>query len=93
MRTVLDFPSLAQENSRVHCLFHMVAEQRSSGSVHAMTSSEGMVPESSLAHNEEQELGEVDILKKQFEDSKTEQDKNECDNPGFDQYDGTLPGE
>ena len=39
-----------------------------------MTSSEGIVPESPPASNEEQQLTEIDFLKTQLEDSKTEQD-------------------
>ena len=52
----------------------MVAEQMSWGSLHAMISSERIVPESPPASTKEQELTEIDILKTQREDSKTEQD-------------------
>ena len=45
-----------------------------SGAKIAMPSSDGLVPESSLASEEEQELTEIDILKKQLEESKAEQE-------------------
>ena len=54
--------------------FHMVAERRSEGALDAMPSSEGLVPESSLA-SEEEELTEIDMLKKQLEKSKAEQEE------------------
>ena len=55
----------------VRCSFHMVAEPRSEGALDAMPSSDGVV----LVSEEEQELTEIDILKKQLEESKAEQEK------------------
>ena len=63
-----------QEKPRIRCSFHMVAEPRSEGALDAMPSSDGLVPESSLATEEEQELTEIDILKKQLDESKAEQE-------------------
>ena len=69
-----DIQCLAQKTI-VRCLFHMVAERGSEGTLDAMPSSERLVPESSLASEEEQELTEIDMLEKQFEKSKAEQEK------------------
>ena len=59
----------------VRCSFHMVAERRSQGTLDAMPSSEGLIPESSFASEEEQELTEIDMFKKQLAKSKAEQEK------------------
>ena len=52
----------------------------------------GLVPESSLA-SEEQELTEIDTLKKQLEKSKGRAGKDECDHSGLYQDDGGFPRE
>ena len=46
----------------------MVAEPRSEGALDAMPSSNGLVPESPLAREEEQELTEIEILNTQLEE-------------------------
>ena len=58
----------------VCCSFHMVAERRSKVPWTQCHHQKGLVPESSLA-SEEQELTEIDTLKKQLEKSKAEQEK------------------
>ena len=76
----------------VRCSFHMVAEPRSEGALDATPSSDGLVPESSLASEEEQELTEIDILKKLLEESKAA-GKDERDHSGLDQDHGAFPRE